>query len=75
MYFFFNLLRIDFVKINNDEAAKKYGIVHATALIYFRKRTLMIYDGINKLSLSIKKFNFIVIEMLLKVIYWMNNVF
>lgn len=75
MYFFLNLLGIDFVKINDDEAAKKYGIVHAPALIYFRKRTPMVYDGINKLSLSIKKFNFIVIEMLLKVIYWMNNVF
>lgn len=39
------LTGIDFVKINDDETAKKYGIVHTPALIYFRKRTPMVYDG------------------------------
>ena len=36
---------IDFVKINDDEAAKKYGVVHVPALVYFRKRVPLIYDG------------------------------
>ncbi|EFX69653.1 hypothetical protein DAPPUDRAFT_202746 [Daphnia pulex] len=36
---------IDFVKINDEETAKKFGIVHTPALVYFRKRTPMIYDG------------------------------
>uniref|UniRef100_A0A0N8E4K3 L(2)01289 long form n=1 Tax=Daphnia magna TaxID=35525 RepID=A0A0N8E4K3_9CRUS len=36
---------IDFVKINDEETAKKFGIIHTPALIYFRKRTPMIYDG------------------------------
>lgn len=38
-------LGIDFVKINDEETAKKFGIIHTPALIYFRKRTPMIYDG------------------------------
>lgn len=48
-YFFsFNLrinVGIDFVKINDEETAKKFGIVNTPALVYFRKRTPMIYDG------------------------------
>nr|CAG4638530.1 EOG090X0856 [Cyclestheria hislopi] len=36
---------IDFVKINDEEAAKKYGIMHTPALIYFRKRTPLLYEG------------------------------
>ena len=36
---------IDFVKINDDESAKKYGIVNTPALVYFRKRTPLVFDG------------------------------
>jgi len=36
---------IDFVKINDDEAAKKFGVVHVPALVYFRKRVPLIFDG------------------------------
>jgi len=36
---------IDFVKINDHEAALKYGITHPPGLIYFRKRTALIFDG------------------------------
>lgn len=36
---------IDFVKINDEDSAKKYGIVNTPALIYFRKRTPMVFDG------------------------------
>lgn len=40
-----DMFGIDFVKINDDEAAKKYGVVHVPALVYFRKRVPLIYDG------------------------------
>ena len=36
---------IDFVKINDEEAANKYGILNLPALVYFRKRTPLVYEG------------------------------
>ena len=51
---------IDFVKINDDETAKKYGIIHPPALIYFRKRTPMVYDGILIYLLIVKEYFFYV---------------
>lgn len=36
---------IDFVKISCSSAAEKYGIINIPSLVYYRKRTPMIYDG------------------------------
>ncbi|XP_043221611.1 uncharacterized protein LOC122381465 isoform X20 [Amphibalanus amphitrite] len=36
---------IDFVKISDEEAAQKYHILHTPALVYFRKRIPIIYEG------------------------------
>ena len=36
---------IDFVKISSLDAAKKYGIANLPSLVYFRKKTPMVYDG------------------------------
>ncbi|CAG0925111.1 unnamed protein product, partial [Notodromas monacha] len=36
---------IDFVKINDAEAATDYGIVNLPALVYFRKKMPLVYDG------------------------------
>jgi len=36
---------IDFVKINDEEAATKYHILHTPALVYFRKRIPILYEG------------------------------
>ncbi|CAG0892261.1 unnamed protein product [Darwinula stevensoni] len=36
---------IDFVKINDEEAANKYNILNLPALVYFRKRTPLLYEG------------------------------
>ncbi|KAG8237452.1 hypothetical protein J437_LFUL015980, partial [Ladona fulva] len=36
---------ISFVKIDNDEEAKEYGIENLPALVYFEKRIPHIYDG------------------------------
>ena len=62
---------IDFVKINDDEAAKKYGIINTPALIYFRKRTPMVYDGIEPKNSNYENTN--CHSIFLKVIYWMSN--
>ncbi|XP_076227212.1 hulk isoform X2 [Nomia melanderi] len=40
-----DLFGIDFVKVNGPDAAEKYGILNVPALVYFRKRTPLIYDG------------------------------
>ncbi|XP_066601595.1 uncharacterized protein hlk isoform X2 [Prorops nasuta] len=40
-----DLFGIDFVKINSPEAAEKYGIINVPSLVYFRKKTPLIYDG------------------------------
>ncbi|XP_037080848.1 uncharacterized protein LOC119101604 isoform X2 [Pollicipes pollicipes] len=36
---------IDFVKISDEEAANKYKILHTPALVYFRKRIPIMYEG------------------------------
>jgi hypothetical protein len=40
-----DMFGIDFVKINDAEAAKEYGIVNLPALVYFRKKLPLVYDG------------------------------
>jgi len=40
-----DLFGIDFVKISSSEAAEKYGILNVPSLVYFRKKTSLIYDG------------------------------
>ena len=40
-----DLFGIDFVKVSAPEAAEKYGILNVPSLVYFRKKTPLIYDG------------------------------
>ncbi|XP_048512846.1 uncharacterized protein LOC105690380 isoform X4 [Athalia rosae] len=40
-----DLFGIDFVKISSAEAAEKYNILNVPSLVYFRKKTPLIYDG------------------------------
>ncbi|XP_011696351.1 PREDICTED: uncharacterized protein LOC105455018 isoform X4 [Wasmannia auropunctata] len=40
-----DLFGIDFVKIASSEAAEKYGILNVPSLVYFRKKTPLVYDG------------------------------
>ncbi|CAK9820795.1 Protein disulfide-isomerase A5 [Anthophora plagiata] len=40
-----DLFGIDFVKVLNPESGDKYGIMNVPSLIYFRKKTPLIYDG------------------------------
>ncbi|XP_078039522.1 hulk isoform X2 [Augochlora pura] len=40
-----DLFGIDFVKVFSPEAAEKYGILNVPSLVYFRKRTPLLYDG------------------------------
>ncbi|XP_018356345.1 PREDICTED: uncharacterized protein LOC108756796 isoform X2 [Trachymyrmex septentrionalis] len=40
-----DLFGIDFVKISSSEAAEKYSILNVPSLVYFRKKTPLIYDG------------------------------
>ncbi|XP_014468407.1 PREDICTED: uncharacterized protein LOC106741192 isoform X5 [Dinoponera quadriceps] len=40
-----DLFGIDFVKIDSPEAAEKYGILNVPSLVYFRKKTPLLYDG------------------------------
>lgn len=40
-----DLFGIDFVKINSADAAAEHGLHSLPALLYFRKKTPMIYDG------------------------------
>jgi hypothetical protein len=40
-----DLFGIDFVKVSSVEAAEKYGILNVPSLVYFRKKTPLIYDG------------------------------
>ncbi|XP_011163664.1 uncharacterized protein LOC105198599 isoform X2 [Solenopsis invicta] len=40
-----DLFGIDFVKISSSEAAEKYGILNVPSLVYFRKKTPLVYDG------------------------------
>ncbi|XP_017797252.1 PREDICTED: uncharacterized protein LOC108578426 isoform X4 [Habropoda laboriosa] len=40
-----DLFGIDFVKVLNPESGEKYGILNVPSLIYFRKKTPLIYDG------------------------------
>ncbi|XP_043251155.1 uncharacterized protein LOC122396621 isoform X5 [Colletes gigas] len=40
-----DLFGIDFVKVFGTEAAEKYGILNVPSLVYFRKKTPLIYDG------------------------------
>ncbi|XP_008203455.2 uncharacterized protein LOC100118209 isoform X2 [Nasonia vitripennis] len=40
-----DLFGIDFVKVSAPEAAEKYGILNVPSLVYFRKKTALIYDG------------------------------
>nr|XP_012139952.1 PREDICTED: uncharacterized protein LOC100881857 isoform X2 [Megachile rotundata] len=40
-----DLFGIDFVKIFSPEVAEKYGILNVPSLVYFRKKTPLIYDG------------------------------
>ncbi|XP_032681273.1 uncharacterized protein LOC116848848 isoform X2 [Odontomachus brunneus] len=40
-----DLFGIDFVKISSPEAAEKYSILNVPSLVYFRKRTPLVYDG------------------------------
>lgn len=36
---------IDFVKINDPQTARDYNILHTPALVYFRKKEPIVYDG------------------------------
>lgn len=36
---------IDFVKINDPDAAHRFNILHTPALVYFRKKVPLVYDG------------------------------
>ncbi|XP_011137175.2 uncharacterized protein LOC105181845 isoform X2 [Harpegnathos saltator] len=40
-----DLFGIDFVKISSSEAAEKYGILNVPSLVYFRKKTPLVYDS------------------------------
>ncbi|XP_012276468.1 uncharacterized protein LOC105697598 isoform X2 [Orussus abietinus] len=40
-----DLFGIDFVKITSPEAMEKYEVVNVPSLVYFRKKTPLIYDG------------------------------
>ncbi|XP_046739138.1 uncharacterized protein LOC124407223 isoform X2 [Diprion similis] len=40
-----DLFGIDFVKIASAEAAGKYNVLNVPSLVYFRKKTPLIYDG------------------------------
>lgn len=40
-----DLFGIDFVKISSSEATEKYGILNVPSLVYFRKKTPLVYDG------------------------------
>ncbi|XP_071438980.1 uncharacterized protein hlk isoform X3 [Hetaerina americana] len=40
-----DLFGIDFVKIDDPDAATRYNIVNFPCLAYFRKRTALLYDG------------------------------
>ncbi|XP_017758613.1 PREDICTED: uncharacterized protein LOC108549636 isoform X4 [Eufriesea mexicana] len=40
-----DLFGIDFVKVLSTEAAEKFGILNVPSLVYFRKKTPLIYDG------------------------------
>ncbi|XP_076288397.1 hulk isoform X1 [Lasioglossum baleicum] len=40
-----DLFGIDFVKVFSPEAAEKYGILNVPSLVYFRKKTPLLYDG------------------------------
>lgn len=40
-----DLFGIDFVKINSPTAAAEHGLHSLPALMYFRKKTPMLYDG------------------------------
>ncbi|XP_015518182.1 uncharacterized protein LOC107223112 isoform X2 [Neodiprion lecontei] len=40
-----DLFGIDFVKIASAEAAEKYNVLNVPSLVYFRKKTPLIYDG------------------------------
>lgn len=46
LHLFFNFSGIDMVKISDPEAAVRYNIINSPALVYFRKRMPLIYDGI-----------------------------
>ena len=36
---------IDFVKINDAEAAQRFNVMSTPSLVYFRKRLPIVYDG------------------------------
>ncbi|XP_064114219.1 uncharacterized protein LOC135220720 isoform X11 [Macrobrachium nipponense] len=40
-----DMFGIDFVKINDPDAALRFNILHTPALVYFRKKTPLVYDG------------------------------
>ncbi|XP_076048874.1 hulk isoform X3 [Oratosquilla oratoria] len=40
-----DMFGIDFVKINDPEAAHRFNILHTPALVYFRKKIPLVYDG------------------------------
>lgn len=40
-----DMFGIDFVKINDPDAAQRFNIIHTPALVYFRKKTPLVYDG------------------------------
>lgn len=40
-----DLFGIDFVKVSSPEAAERYNIINVPSLVYFRKKTPLIYDG------------------------------
>ncbi|KAK1134834.1 hypothetical protein K0M31_007603 [Melipona bicolor] len=40
-----DLFGIDFVKVLSTEAAEKFSILNVPSLVYFRKKTPLIYDG------------------------------
>lgn len=43
--FIISLLGIDMVKISDQEVAAQYNIANTPALVYFRKRNPLVYDG------------------------------
>ena len=36
---------VDFVKISDPEAASKHNVLNSPALVYYRKKTPLLYDG------------------------------
>nr|XP_045619921.1 uncharacterized protein LOC123771446 isoform X1 [Procambarus clarkii] len=40
-----DMFGIDFVKINDPDAAQRFNILHTPALVYFRKKMPLVYDG------------------------------